>query len=64
MDEATGTAASPLTPLSERRQVSVLFADMVGFTAIRRQAPLSLQRGAQPVSFDKYSIAGRLGRNV
>ena len=34
MDEATGTAASPLTPLSERRQVSVLFTDMVGFTAI------------------------------
>jgi class 3 adenylate cyclase len=34
MGEVEVTGASPLTPLGERRQVSVLFADMVGFTAI------------------------------
>jgi Adenylate and Guanylate cyclase catalytic domain len=34
MGEIEVAGASPLTPLGERRQVSVLFADMVGFTAI------------------------------
>ncbi len=34
MGEGEIAAPNPLTPLGERRQVSVLFADMVGFTAI------------------------------
>ena len=34
MEDAKSTAASAPTPLGERRQVSVLFADMVGYTAI------------------------------
>ena len=34
MGDVKISAASPPPPLGERRQVSVLFADMVGFTAI------------------------------
>lgn len=37
MEVVRNTAASLPTPLSERRQVSVLFVDAVGYTAIAEQ---------------------------
>jgi class 3 adenylate cyclase len=59
MDEATGTAASPLTPLSERRQVSVLFADMVGFTAIEERLGEERSLPFERMIYEKLTSAVR-----
>jgi class 3 adenylate cyclase len=59
MGHAEITGASPPTPLGERRQVSVLFADMVGFTAISERLGEEGTFAFVRMIYDKLSAAVR-----
>jgi class 3 adenylate cyclase len=59
MGQAEITGASPPAPLGERRQVSVLFADMVGFTAISEQLGEERTFAFVRMIFDKLAAAVR-----
>jgi len=59
MGEVEFTGASPPAPLGERRQVSVLFADMVGFTAISERLGEEGTFAFVRVIYDKLAAAVR-----
>jgi class 3 adenylate cyclase len=59
MGDAEIAAASPPTPLGERRQVSVLFADMVGFTAISERLGDEGTFAFVRLIYDKLAVAVR-----
>jgi class 3 adenylate cyclase len=59
MGQAEITGASPPAPLGERRQVSVLFADMVGFTAISERLGEEATFAFVRTIYDKLAAAVR-----
>ena len=59
MEDAKSTAASAPTPLGERRQVSVLFADMVGYTAIAERIGEERTLGLVRIIYEKLTGAVR-----
>jgi hypothetical protein len=58
--QLVGNAAPPAGPASERRLVSVLFADLVGFTTLSEAERSSSRRPRSAVSTTSTSSLGRI----
>ena len=68
MSDAASTPTAPAAPSGERRQVTALFADMVGFTAISErlgeEGTFALIQPIYELMAARGEGAGRLGQGL